>query len=355
MALHPQSSLNNSRHPQIIASSVHLPHKHSATLSYSTHVPSNHGPKRCPYLLVFLSGLEQPQTAWSNVSKCLLQDYKLSATTPPFLAYDRYGCGASSRDPSEVHVRPNTSWPETHDIFDAVQDLRQLLLYVGVMRLGYPSRALAARDLRPVFVASSLGTFIARLYAQFFPGSVAGLLLIDPIPIDIPLIDTISDLESPDFDARSLPEGVTKEMCVGAKESIKKSRFHHEVKNREGLRWGNVWTWIPNAQGPVLKGPREQGRRVEVTVVKHDAGAGVRDFRKMFRIPEAIVKTFFMPRINQYHEALPNIAGKKRGKGPLVAIGAGHNPHIETPDFIVTEMQDLLERILRAKSCRSNL
>jgi pimeloyl-ACP methyl ester carboxylesterase len=74
-----------------------------------------------------------------------------------------------------------------------------------------------------VLVGSSVGCAIARLYAQTFPRTVVGLLLLD---------SSISNSESisifPNPSAEDFPVGITPEMCIHARKIIHK--LYHPMR-----------------------------------------------------------------------------------------------------------------------------
>jgi pimeloyl-ACP methyl ester carboxylesterase len=167
--------------------------KPTARLSVSF-VPQREGdggqPKR---LLVFLSGIDNPKIIWQRVLKELLKvsrakDFSL----PPMLLYDRYGVGQSDPEPTDVGKPPE----EFHDANESVRDLHQLITQMAEERLGCDSADLG--KLRIVFCAHSLGACIARLYAQAFPGTVEGLLIMDAAISSTPAEKFIPDPDNPE-------------------------------------------------------------------------------------------------------------------------------------------------------------
>jgi pimeloyl-ACP methyl ester carboxylesterase len=102
-------------------------------------------------LVVFLNGLGLPQAVWKPTID-LIQQSSLSPK-PRMITYDRYGQGASPRDPRE-------SWPTkepgyAHTLDDVTDDLHELIQTVSPDRCS-----------RIVLVNNSIGAHVARRYAD---------------------------------------------------------------------------------------------------------------------------------------------------------------------------------------------
>lgn len=127
--------------------SVLLPSKPDAEVAYEL-LP---GDAASSLLVVFLNGLGLPQTVW----KPTIELFRQSSVSPKpwMLTYDRYGQGASSRDPRE-------SWPSrdpgyAHTLDDVTDDLHELIQTLS-----------PDRQSRIVLVNNSIGANVARRYAD---------------------------------------------------------------------------------------------------------------------------------------------------------------------------------------------
>ncbi len=180
------------------------------------------------------------------------------------LTYDRPGCGTTTdRNPDiEIPERPRA---HSRDILDAAHDLRDLITSIGKLKLGIPETEIG--KLRIVFVASSIGVAIARLYAAEYPKTVSGLLILDSTMANSDNISMIPDPDAPDFDEKSLLQGATESMCREARNRIGKV-YHIKGPTREGLWRGTISTLLPHADRPLLHGPVEESPYV--TIVEHD-------------------------------------------------------------------------------------
>jgi pimeloyl-ACP methyl ester carboxylesterase len=133
------------------------------------------------------------------------------------------------------------------------------------MRLGIHKSAID--EVRIIFVASSIGCAIARLYASEYPRTVSALLLLDSIIANSDAVSLLPDPQSPGFSEGGLPEGITVELLYDARQKV--GRYYHpNTPNKEGLWWGNLPTLLPHSDTPQLRGPNT--RTPYVTVMEHD-------------------------------------------------------------------------------------
>ena len=177
---------------------------------------------------------------------------------PSMLAYDRYGQGLSEdRDPLDEAGEKGYG----HDVMDVVRDLHQLISQIATQELGK-----VGVELRLVLVANSIGCAIARLYAWRYPGTVAGLLLLDSMVANSDL-DFWPNPDEEGFKAELLPEDVTVEVLREHRAKFA-AIFRPEVVNREGLDRRRLPKLLPRSDEPKLMGP--DGKRPFVTVVGHD-------------------------------------------------------------------------------------
>jgi pimeloyl-ACP methyl ester carboxylesterase len=125
-----------------------LPTKPDASIAYELF----EGDLESNLLIVFLNGLVLPQAAWKPTIT-LFKDQSSIPSKPWILTYDRYGQGASSRDPRET-------WPDrepcyAHTLDDVTDDLHEIIQTLSPGRCS-----------RIVFVNNSIGAHIARRYAD---------------------------------------------------------------------------------------------------------------------------------------------------------------------------------------------
>ena len=126
---------------------VALPSKPGAPVAYELF----QGDAASSLLVVCLNGLGLAQGVWKPTIE-LIQQSSLSPK-PYIITYDRYGQGASPRDPRE-------SWPSkdpgyAHTLDDVTDDLHELIQTVSPDRCS-----------RIVFVNNSIGAHVARRYAD---------------------------------------------------------------------------------------------------------------------------------------------------------------------------------------------
>ena len=125
-----------------------LPSKPDAPVAYEL----LEGDVASTLLVVFLNGLGLPQTVWKPAIDLFLQQSTLSPK-PWLLTYDRYGQGASARDPRES--LPGKEPGYAHTLDDVTDDLQELIQTVS-----------PDRSSRIVFVNNSIGAHVARRYAD---------------------------------------------------------------------------------------------------------------------------------------------------------------------------------------------
>jgi pimeloyl-ACP methyl ester carboxylesterase len=306
--------------------------KPSAQLSYSFHAPES---ATKPLLLVFLNGLGLPQISWVPVI-AKLRELRSETKVPALLTYDRFGQGQTTdRDPSDAGaVDPMHG----HDCLSAVKDLRQLIVQIAVEKLN-----LADIDQLPLLiVGNSIGCALARLYAQEYPGTVAGLLLLDSVLANSDFVSVFPDPDAEGFDASTLPTGIPPDALRGTRAGTRRV-FHPDVGNKEGLSRKNLRSLLPDSDSPILKGPDGQGPWV--TVVGHDFEAFADESAKMGS-PKPLTLAYVNPYWHTYNQGLAKITETERSKGPLQAPGAGHFIQKDNPTFVAQELDELLSKII---------
>jgi pimeloyl-ACP methyl ester carboxylesterase len=228
-----------------------------------TFIPSPPNNRSTPAntLIIFISGIDNPQKWWFPTISALSTSPK---RTTPMLTYDRPGCGTTTDRNPDV-VIPGRPRGHGRDLLDAAHDLRELVISIGFLKLGIKEENIDT--LRLVFVANSIGVAIARLYSMSYPKTVSGLLILDSTIANSDTISIFPDPDAPSFQEETLLEGVSKEMCRVAREKVGKG-YHILGPTREGLWRGTISTLLPYADCPKLEGPVPDSPYV--TVVEHD-------------------------------------------------------------------------------------
>ncbi|KAI8630691.1 Alpha/Beta hydrolase protein [Xylariaceae sp. FL1651] len=319
--------------------SIRLDTKPTASLECSQ-VQSAGESKHSNIFVIFLNGLIAPQSFWLPIMALVLRRLKLGigssdATRPQMLAYDRYGQGRTiDRDPGDEGKEDGYG----HDTLDVVRDLHQLISQV--------TRAKPTPPKRIIFVANSIGCAIARLYAQNYPGTMAGMLLLDSIMANSDFVSIFPDPDSSDFDPGSLPQDVTPEIL---RETRKKFRevFHPSVKNSEGLDRRSLAGLLPHADKPSL----EQGFGCNppfVTVVGHDPEWFAKEsLEGSMETPVAISMNYTNPTWHRYNEGLTKLTSPERASGPIIAKNCGHFVQRDDPALVAELAYQMLERVAK--------
>ncbi|KAL8816555.1 MAG: hypothetical protein Q9223_004452 [Gallowayella weberi] len=238
---------------ELVNDTIALAHKPSAKIQY-TFAPERHAQSSPPRLIVFLNGLMTDKSTWLPVMAGIIRRHGDDGY-PSLLAYDRYGQGLTEDQDPQDQGRENG---RGHDVGDVVRDLHQLITQVDKDRVSRNQR-----QLHIVFVANSIGCAIARLYAEWYPGSVEGLLLLDPMMASSKF-DWWPDPDSDDF----VPdEEVTVEVLREQRRKFA-AMFAPDVINKEGLDRRNLADLLPHSDQPCLQGPGSRGP--VLTVVEHD-------------------------------------------------------------------------------------
>ena len=237
---------------EITHNSLTLSTKPGASIHYSFARGTNDN-----HLVVFLNGLMSTKSTWLSVMGGIIRKRAVFPGFPSMLAYDRYGSGLSE-DPDPQDLGREKGYG--HDVADAVSDLHGIISQIAGEHM-----AAIQSQFQTVLVGNSIGCAIARLYAQTYPGVVAGLLLLDSIMAN-------SDFEwwpNPDakgFDASQLPDDVTIDVLKEQRARYA-AIFRPDVVNKEGLDRRNLATLLPKSDGPKLQGPH---KGLFVTIVGHD-------------------------------------------------------------------------------------
>lgn len=229
--------------------------KPSATIHF-TSVQANHT-DGTPQLVVFLNGLMTNKTSWLAAIAGLIQSRR-SIGFPNMLAYDRYGQGLTEdHDPQDIGREEGHG----HDVADTTNDLHHIILHVAEHGFSSP-----LRNYQLIFVANSIGCAIARLYAQFHPRTVAGLLLLDSMMANSNF-DFWPNPDSENFREEDLQDDCSVEVLREQRAKYL-AIFSPQATNKEGLSRRNLALLLPKSNEPRLIG--SDGKGPWITVVGHD-------------------------------------------------------------------------------------
>ncbi|KAK9238983.1 Alpha/Beta hydrolase protein [Lipomyces kononenkoae] len=288
-----------------------------------------------PVLLVFLNGLGLPQVSWLPAI-AQLKELRQETDIPAILTYDRFGQGQTTdHDPMDEGAADPM---HGHDCLSAVHDLRQLITQIIAEKMGEAD----VDSVALVLVGNSIGCALVRLYAQEYPGTVAGVLLLDSILANSDFVSVFPDPDAGDFDPTTLPPGIPLQALRDTREGMRRI-FHPDIGNKEGLSRRNLRTLLPASDGPVLQGP--DGHGPFVTVVGHDFEAFAEESAKMGR-SKPVTMAYMNPYWHRYNEGLVKITEPEKSKGPLQAPNAGHFIQKDNPAFVAHELNELLSKVL---------
>ncbi|PWY62216.1 alpha/beta-hydrolase [Aspergillus eucalypticola CBS 122712] len=289
-----------------------------------------------PALIVFINGLGLPQTSWEGAI-ARLQAQPPAHGLPALLTYDRYGQGQTTdRDPDDAKAENPM---HGHDTLAVVRDLRQLITQVASEKLGVSDLS----RLPLVLVSNSIGGALVRLYAQEYPGTVAGLLFLDSVLANSDFISIYPDPDAPGFDETSLPDGVSVEAIRDARAYMQRV-FHPSNGSGEGLSRRNLAELLPKSDGPRLQGP--DGRGPWVTVIGHEFETFKVEFEKMGGAPPRLTEVYMNPYWHRFNEGLAKLTDSERSKGPFQAPGAGHFVQRDNPDLVANELREMLDKAI---------
>ncbi|KAK7976435.1 GMC oxidoreductase [Apiospora arundinis] len=314
-------------------SSVTLPSKPDAAVAYEL-LP---GDAASTLLIVFLNGLGLPQSVWKPSIELFQQQQQSSTVSPKpwMLTYDRYGQGASSRDPRE-------SWPSkdpgyAHTLDEATDDLHELIQTLS-----------PDRQSRIVFVNNSIGAQIARRYADRYPTIVEGILFLDSNPGNTDYKTIWPNPADPSFDlAQMTPAGTTLELYQAAYTTMT-TLFAHSAKNPEGFDRRDIKRLMADPSRPKLRGSKSQTspeRGPWITVVGHELEHFSREEWEQLKVPVGMAAMYTQPMWHKYNEGLCGLTDPDRAKGPLIAPKAGHFIQRDNPAFVAKELQELVENV----------
>ncbi|OOF96791.1 hypothetical protein ASPCADRAFT_515013 [Aspergillus carbonarius ITEM 5010] len=324
---------------------ITLTTKPTAQLSYSYHppIPSPSSPTTLTNsLLIFINGLGLPQTSWSPLITTLTT-HPPTTGLPALLTYDRYAQGLSTdKDPADASA-PNPA--HAHDCLSVVHDLHQLLVQITTTH-HHHHHPTPLQDMHLILVSNSIGGAISRLYAQTYPGTVAGLVFLDSVLANSDFVNIYPNPEDPGFNEGELPGDVTVDALRKTREFMTRV-FHPEtgmMGAAEGLSRRNLPALLPYSDGPMLLGPG--GKGPWVTVVGHEFERFEEEFEAMSGGGRTLTREYLNPYWERYNQGLVRITEDGRGKGPLRAPGTGHFVQRDNPEWVAGEVRGLVERVL---------
>ncbi|KAL8732262.1 MAG: hypothetical protein Q9166_002834 [cf. Caloplaca sp. 2 TL-2023] len=316
---------------ELVHDTIALDGKPGANIHYTFAPEKRHqnSPRR---LVVFLNGLMTDKSTWLPVMANIMRKYG-DHGYPALLAYDRYGQGLTEdRDPQDQGRGKGRG----HDVGDVVRDLQQLILQIDMDRMSE-----SRWQLHLVFVANSIGCAVARLYAEWYPGFVEGLLLLDSMMANSNF-DWWPDPESKDFNPKEVPEDVTIEVLHEQRSKFA-TFFAPDVINREGLDRRNLAEMLPHSNKPWLQGP--QGRGPVLTVVEHDPVKFASESLQSMGTPISLSMKYTNPIWHEYNQGLLQITDPNLSVGPIVARDCGHFVQRDDPSFVTDQLSLLLSRL----------
>ncbi|KAG8629751.1 hypothetical protein KVT40_001370 [Elsinoe batatas] len=287
-------------------------------------------------------------TSWSSVLSLLTSSPSPSRNKIALLTWDRLGQGlATLRDPQD-HLASDAS--HGHGIDATVSDLRALVQHFSAPT----GSAKPEPGPRIVLVANSIGVAISRLYAQTYPGTVAGQIHLDSILRDGDMLGYFPDPDAEDFDVRNLAEGVT-EKDLRETRGMVHAVFGLQNGSKEGLSRRGLRALLPDGDRPRLVGWRAgMGKRsVEgsqgpyLTVFGHDpvtfAEQMVSQRPDLSSVPQS---RYLQPGWEKWNGLLCETSGpRERVNGPRVVEGAGHFIQIDRPDVVAKEILEMVEKV----------
>lgn len=320
---------------------VRLPSKSNSEIAYTLNTTHARTLSQCPRLIVFLNNLMMPAASWAPCTS-ILHDLGFRAPSPPLvetisiLTYDRFGQGATThRDPLDSF--PGAEPGYGHDFLDVVHDLHKLI-NILFPRL-YSTRHMPSPHL--LLVGASIGAPLARLYAQTFPGTVSGIILLDSNICNHNYSDFWPDPKNPNF----RPEAViapdcTLEQYIEATQKLA-AIFDLHVKNPEHLDRRTSPALLPHADQPRLVGPGGGG--VKLCVVGHDPEAFAQEGLIKMRTPKSFTARWVQTAWDAYNKELLEVGDTSDFPEVVMAKGCGHFVQRDDPNFVAEIVGKMLD------------
>ncbi|KAI2632838.1 Alpha/beta hydrolase fold-1 [Xylaria nigripes] len=305
---------------------VTLPSKPDGTIAYELF----QGDSTSSLLVVCLNGLGLPQSGWKPTIE-IIQQSNISQK-PWILTYDRYGQGASSRDPRE-------SWPSkdqgyAHTLDDVTDDLHELIQTVSPDRCS-----------RIVFINNSIGAHVARRYADRYPTIVEGILFLDSNPGNTDHATIWPNPKDESFNLEKMaPPGTSLEVYEAAFTKMT-TIFSPETKNKEGFDRREIKNILPDPSKPKLKGSKTSDKGPWITVVGHELEQFSKEEWEMWKVPLGMAAMYTQPMWEKYNQGLCELTDSDRAKGPLIAPKCGHFVQKDNPPFVAEQLEDLIKKV----------
>ncbi|KAI1445831.1 Alpha/Beta hydrolase protein [Annulohypoxylon stygium] len=305
---------------------ITLPSKPDAPIAYELF----EGDAASTLLVVCLNGLGLAQGVWRPTID-LFQKSNVSPK-PWILTYDRYGQGASPRDPRE-------SWPSkdpgyAHTLDDVTDDLHELI-----------QTLVPDRSSRVVLMNNSIGAHIARRYADRYPKIVEGILFLDSNPGNTDYASIWPNPKDPSFDlGKMTPPGTSLEVYEAAYTKMT-TIFAPDAKNNEGFDRREIKNILPDPSKPRLKGSKTSDKGPWVIVVGHELEQFSNEEWAMLKVPIGMAAMYTQPMWQKYNEGLCELTDSDRAKGPLISPKSGHFIQKDNPPFVAEQLEDLVKKV----------
>ncbi|KAI1206195.1 alpha/beta-hydrolase [Annulohypoxylon truncatum] len=305
---------------------VALPSKPDAPIAYELF----EGDAASALLVVCLNGLGLAQGVWKPTIE-LFQKTTISPK-PWILTYDRYGQGASPRDPRESWSTKEPGYAHTLD--DVTDDLHELIQTLA------PNRSS-----RIVFVNNSIGAHVARRYADRYPTIVEGILFLDSNPGNTDYESIWPNPRDPSFDPEKMaPPGTSLEVYEAAYTKMT-TIFAADAKNNEGFDRREIKNILPDPSKPKLKGSKTSDKGPWITVVGHEPEQFSKEEWAMLKVPIGMAAMYTQPMWQKYNEGLCGLTDPDRAKGPLISPKSGHFIQKDNPPFVAGQLEDLIKKV----------
>lgn len=224
-------------------------------------------------VVVMDAGMGNTSDVWSLVQSQVAQFARVCS-------YDRAGMGKSDRE------------PKAHSSQDVVDDLHQLLANAGV-------------NPPYVLVGHSLGGMNVRLYANYYPKEVVGMVLVDSTHEEEN--DRMLALLPPEILKKAKPE----DMMIRSTENID---FNRSVAQLRAANWRNDFPLVVLTRGSATLNPND------------------------YAVP-ALASKFEEIRLELQKEL---VRRSSRGK-QIIAEKSGHNIHRDQPELVIGAISRVVE------------
>jgi hypothetical protein len=67
--------------------------------------------------------------------------------------------------------------------------------------------------------------------------------------------------------------------------------------------------------------------------------------KKSFGVRKELVMEYINPVWHQYNQGLASLTSREKAKGPIIAKDCGHFIQRDDPEFVATEIYDMLQRM----------